>query len=427
MTLQTVKFEGIDLKPYPKLFLRVTSELADLGIKKCLFHKNFGIDTYARELTIIIHPYYIGNMNLRTFDVSINREYYEYIMKLKGVSTNDFNYISELPDADGEKIDFKVGASNVPIGVYFKNRNIILLYPNVFANLSLDLENKYLLFFFSLLKEFSKKVKIEKTDIKDKLKEIMITNFNREIKNSINTIRNTKVTMDNDIRSYYESITNMTKNSKVADIEIETLTSYLNNLNVNLLEQINEIKKLPFVKSARLTLNGIWIDVGDIEITFEKHKVKLGRFKLLIRPNRIEVKNKTPLFLQDKGSSYRNEYNHPHVKSPENICFGNRREEVQKLLRELKLKKLVYFLNLFLRSYNPNDKYLDIRYWIKSRQSEVCNPETTEVIFEDANYEEDEEQEPEMIDGDDTNEDNQEEEDREDNPDWQDEPEEEHR
>jgi hypothetical protein len=415
MTLQTIKFEGIDLKPFPKLFLRVTSELADLGIKKCLFHKNFGIDTYARELTLIVNPYYVRNLGLRTFNISANLEYYNFIMKLKGVTTNDFNYISNFEGEPFEKIEFKLENTIVTLGAYFKNRNIILIYPNFLHDLSLELNNKYLLFFLDLLKEFAKKVTIEKVEIKDKLKEIMIANFNREIKSTINQIRTEKVTMDNDVRSYYESIINMTKKSKALDIQIESLNSYLSNLNTNLLKQLDEIKKLPFVKSARLTFNGIWIDIGNIEIEFEKTKVRLGHYKLLIRPNRIEIMNKTPLFIQEKGSSYRNTYNHPHVKTPDNICFGNRREEVYKLLRELKLNKLVYFLKLFLGSYNPNDKYLDIRHWIKSRQKEVCNLETHDIIFEEQEYEEDKEQEPDITGY--TDEDNQGEEEQDGEPD----------
>ncbi len=76
-------------------------------------------------------------------------------------------------------------------------------------------------------------------------------------------------------------------------------------------------------------------------------------------PKQIKFENKKKLVHKHNSNLI-----HPHVNNG-GVCYGNRGQKVRELLGKNEFKKLVYFLYLFLKSYNHGDCYNLIQYWMR--------------------------------------------------------------
>jgi len=157
------------------------------------------------------------------------------------------------------------------------------------------------------------------------------------------------------------------------EIEIEALDKFMNNGNEELKREFKEIEGLKFVKKINIENNGIRVNIGDVSIKVVGYKgeggdmidVPIGEIEFFITPEKIYVDNlkRKTIWLNKVDTK---ELIHPHVLwgDPSTVCWGSERWGIMSnLLGEFKLKDLVYMLNLWAKSYTPNDKYVAIGYW----------------------------------------------------------------
>jgi len=143
--------------------------------------------------------------------------------------------------------------------------------------------------------------------------------------------------------------------------EIKDLKSYDKNIDTSIQEQIEEIKKLPFVKGLRFTSNGISVDVGRIDINYKNVDYYIGDFTILITPYGVQIKNRNPVITYEDG--YREAVEHPHMNAND-ICFGGERtHKINEFISKFQLKQLVYMVYLFLKTYTDRDYYHKINLW----------------------------------------------------------------
>jgi len=347
------------LRDYPKLILRLNAEFKDLGIKEVTYQKEIREDSYFNNITLVIDPsYYMVRNNF--VDMVSNTHYeklYNKIQNLAGYNSCNSYYKIEEPR---EKIEVEIEGEKFEIGCYIKERNLIIIYYNLFhTNLELLFKNDLLFYFIKALKDFVKNNKVKKVDIKKVLKELTIERFCNSAKNKIVELDLKIKSKSKEIKDYEKTIVIDYREIQGSIVGIKGLNSLIKNSKKIVMEGIDEIKALPFVKKVSLSKDGIKVEVGDIFIKDLGIDYYIGEFVIYIKPEKIEIKNKKPVLNGDG-----HELTHPHIDTSGTICFGDRKNKVYELLGNYELKKLVYFIYLYLKSYNQADKYFSLsEYW----------------------------------------------------------------
>ena len=350
---------AIDRTRYPRLLLKLKHTLETMGITQVYYKKDLKSMDVHNELTLMIYPRTPSDEGSH-FNQSYHGSSSPFYNKLKDLPTFNHNsiYYNEYFNSEGIPIKMKVGDGELEVGTYVKNRNLLVLYHGIFyflnyTNSNKEEDNVGIYLFINTLKDFIIKNKVKTEDLTEVIKNRAIEVFKDEFKREISGNQRNIKQIEMDIISYNETIKKKFFDKEKNKRNILKMKDLLENLETNILKQVDEIKTLKFVKSTRLLLKGIKIDVGKIKIK----DIYIGDFIIYITPRNIKFENVNP---QDSSKRL----SHPHISGREgSICFGNRKDLVYELLAKYDYKKLVYFLYLYLKSYNKNDKYNSIEYW----------------------------------------------------------------
>jgi len=375
--LETLKKTYLD--SYPKLLLKVSSEIKSMGFKKLLYKDTFNDDTFFNDLTLMIGPL-IGNSSYGSYislDALFPHTDLEIFYATKNGFDADYNSFFMFDEFHREKILVKQTKQNrdgtkeefsIEIGCYLKDRNLVIIYFPIFhSKLSLGLNNELMFGILRHLKKWIKKRKPERVNTTEKMRDLVIERFVNKAKDTIRNYDDKIRTNVKSIESYNKSIIEFIRANEVYRNAIKSLEEMVKKAKSSIYKEIEEIRKLKFVNSARLTIRGIKVDVGDIYIRYEGKDVYIGDFTILIKPDKIKIQNRKPIETKDGAVRI-----HPHIEDAESeyICFGSRREKIYELLASYQLKKLVYFIYLFLKSYNDADKYYSIKLWLNEDKNE---------------------------------------------------------
>jgi len=345
----------------PKMLLRLNAEFKDLGFKQIRMQEKINATTFCKSLTLFIQPQFREDFKAKNVDTRSNEDLNFFIGSKKGF-VGDFFY--QVPIMDKTKtfsIYFtrRLRAQKFEMGCYIKNRNIVMLYFPIIDKTRLDYHEKNeLLFFF--LKEFKKwmsNIRVQKIDVKEKIMDMMIVKFFSETENKVIQSKNSIIESESQIRYLREEVVKYYVRIDQSKEQLIFLEHLSKNKVVAFRKKLDEITKLEFVKNIELTDSGIVVDVGDVAMMRGRRKYKLGNYQIIIKPNSIEVKNDKPVKRGDDS------YHHPHV-SQDNICFGSGKDKAYELLGTMQLKKLVYYMYVFLKSYNSKDPYIKLTEFI---------------------------------------------------------------
>lgn len=386
------------MKENPQIALKINGVLKKLGFNEVIYKENFNLrKAYYKKLTLSINP--------TLHEDFIYSDSRNLLMK-KLNEFKDTGFIQEGMNAfeKGEEEDVIIdieGHGKATIGRYYKNRNLfIFYYPIFYTDFSLGLKNKCLFYLLDLLKLACNQSKIEEINLDEKVLEIMLESFNYDLSNEKRRFEKDVETCARDIKNYQESIINCIRSKTIKENQIKQLEGFNKNGSEKIRKEIEEIKKLPFVKDITLNFDSIRIDVGEI---FIKHKFSreeevkelfIGDFFFNITPISISVDCKKKFKIKDTYSRRGlRELIHPHIRGNDinNVCWGDRRSKIYEYLANFDLKRLVYFLYMWSKSYNENDKLENLSYWLDHPRN---NPNVENQIFtenEDLNDNDDEE------------------------------------
>lgn len=348
---------------YPKLVLKLKSILEKANITKVLYEQKIDDDTYFDDLTLIIRPMYqreSRDYNLNDYSSSnVITKLYNKINKLKGWAgtTRMRTYIG----SDRKEIMINVGTmmskAEIEIGCYIPDRNALILYYDIIGTeRSYQTENDVLFFFVNHLVDFMKKARVKKKNLKGVVEKRTIEQFSVIIKDEIRNKENDNEVQKANIETGERLIVNAIKKIALNDTELESVKKMLGNVKNYIQKQVEDIKRLDFVKSVDLTAEGMKINVGDIFIRHQGENIYIGEFTMIIKPKKIKIVNNDHL----KGDI---NYIHPHIDTGGTICYGSRKTDILKLLAQNEFKKLVHILYLYLKSYTEGDSYSNISYW----------------------------------------------------------------
>jgi flagellar motility protein MotE (MotC chaperone) len=356
-----VKLKQTELGLSPKLLLKVSSMLKKLNIKDFARNKLIVNDFYSKDLCLIVHTnlswmgcnnYYPG------YNPSAN-DFFKYLSTLGGYDDTSPRNIEIYNSNDIIPIylNYEISTdlfNKFLIGGYIKEKNIIMIYYDIFkSDMKQNLGNKLFLTFIDALIEFNKKTPFETVDITEAKKRAIINRFQTEANNTLKDRATSISRYETNISNCRDQFLKEYRNLQVNKETVKAIEKLLENVNDTINKQMEEIKALKFVKSVKLTVKGVKVNIGDVSINYKDKIYFIGEFSILFEPSSIEITNKYPLTSGDKE-------HHPHIRKPNAVCFGNRETLVYEMLAKNELKKLVYFIYLYLKSYNEDDKFVEI-------------------------------------------------------------------
>ncbi len=358
--------------------LKFNSKLKKLGIKKIKFRGDLNSELVEKELTLYINPVYndLSYTSRRSGGESFE-DFYSYLMSLGGSeSFEEYHQLKQDVVETQETLRVDFGGKKCSIGEYIRERNIIIIcVPLPTYNFKLGKSYTYLDFYIKCIEGVFKNHKIKEENTGGLLKKLLLRRYmayaqkNLEEKNSL--LRTSKQNLD----EYTQEIAELHNTIKTLYLDIESIKIISKNLERSLIEQLEEVEKLKFVKEVELGDEGIRILFDKIFIKVRGQDIEMGEYEVLLKPKKIEIKNRQPL---DYGGVI---YHSCHIEG-DAICFGDGNTMAYELLGKMELKKLTHFLYIYLKTYNPEDTFLSMDLWIKGKENGGVIP-----------YEEDEEDE----------------------------------
>jgi len=203
-------------------------------------------------------------------------------------------------------------------------------------------------------------MKLTKVDVTEKMKSAFIEKFKTEINNKLSEVKNGLKYNEDEINNLQSNLIKTIRTATLNRKQIEGLIAFSTNTNDTIKKAIEEVKQLPFVKDVRLTGSGIGLDVGSIKIKYKDEEVYIGDFYLIISPDGIKVYCKNPILNNENI-----EISHPHIDGNNNCYGGERENKIIEYLSTFDLKKLVFFIYMFLKTYTAGDSYNNLDMWCR--------------------------------------------------------------
>lgn len=376
-------------KKSTQTILKFNSELKKFGFKK-VYIKNQTIteDTLEDNLTLYFAPSFQYGLNYvyRDYMRDSFKEITNHLISLSG-SGRFYKYYALKKYSFEEQVELKIKHNNKKyiVGNYLISRNIVVFYlPPNYADWKLGKDNEYFLEILSYIKYLVQEYKIKEKNINELKEQLFISKFTKAINFKIKDCSFKVNEATQCIEEYREKIAEWYSEATLGKLAIENLKQMSGQIKKSLLEKVEEIKQLKFIKDVSLTHEGIIINFEKIHIKVKDELIEMGEYKITLLPNTIQIINNEPVLYN--GSTYHS----PHIEK-NNICFGNEKTLAYELLGKLELKKLVHFLYLYLKNYNPEDTYLSMNYWIAGKENNGAVPDD----FSDEDNEEEEYEESE--------------------------------
>lgn len=342
----------------PPTYLKVQSLLKGLGFEDVKIGFEIGESQYFEKMTLMIHPRAMRSLNGGGF--LIPNEATNKWKQKSGYKHISILHIIKNYDEGGEGIII----DGVHMGDYYRKRNVVMFFFPIYnTQLSMGLKNDFLFYLLEKFKKEIERLKIKKADVSNKMREDLINKFLDGIKKSIMNfdyrIKENLLGLDNHRK---KEITYLSDNHQLKE-QIKVLKGTQKAMGEGIENKIAEIRKLSFVKRVGISNLGIRVDFRKIDLDHNGKKVELGECYCYLNPTNLEIKNKN--FVKYEGQTYHS----PHI-SGNSICFGNGKTKAYDLLASLKFKELVYFIYLYLKTYNEGDTYINIRAWEKCKRED---------------------------------------------------------
>jgi hypothetical protein len=356
---QYFKLSSTDIE----LFLKLNKLLKDFGFSKVRFG-DIPVDPQPK-LTLIVRP------GCYSYDYVIDAIWNESVKKYSNIESFACSRIREpsfLDFKETEKFFFKdTDPKQGHFGFWVKSSNIAIVYFPLYECQRPDT----LKYYMELLERELKRVKIK--EVKIDLEEIAMNKFMMALNQAIHNKQMSIDTSHNNILSYMQSVRLFVNEVATFNAELEGLLDYQKNFNTIFKKNLQEMKKLKFIKNLALDVEGIKFDIQDIIIKYGKDYYGLGDFTITIKPdNSFMVKG------NNKGvPASGHTYWHPHV-SDNSSCFGEHSITILNLIKDMKYKELAVLINMALHTYNHSDKFLAIE---KFKDFIIKNPDKKKIEF----------------------------------------------
>ena len=288
------------------------------------------------------------------------------------------------PNADGYEINTIAGEKSediklhdIKIGVYYKQRNLILININPFYNVNLmDVmsykDNKYLTTILDDLKNAITALKIKKDNSEQFKLRILVDAFNKKAKGRVKQMEQSLKDAQQNIESYQQSLTNAYSEQVSLNSQIKALNVVGKDAVDLFIKQIGKVKEQELVDSVELKN-------GSINITFIPTTIKerIGRnmegkatsgpfFHMFIGKITCHIYGDGKIETTCDHICDGNHHPHSHGKAP---CLGSGdgTNMMHKLIAERNFADFIYIFWMWIKRWRPEDCYIKPHIYIDNR------------------------------------------------------------
>ena len=385
--------EGI--KKNKLLFDKLQKDLKDFGISKVIINKDIREENITSpDVVLYLKPSgikdtfrenlesgYIGK--LRTF---IHSGYYPNLESPDLITVSVCGY--KLRKFQTEQI-VTLKIKDMEIGVYYPERNIVVIYFNPFDH---EIISPFMKGYSPLLKDIVsllKLVQIKKYDVTTFQQKLFLDGFVSRSRSRIRDVKNTQESLQRDWTNAQQNERNIYNNFIANKQEVEYLEQVLESEGTILFKEIAETKKLPFIDSVKLKGTEIVVTLQEGTIKFKTYKrrsinfglrtVYMGKLSLHIAPTQLRV---TSDYRTTDGNP------HTHASSDGSPCFGDGelRKQLNTALAESKISTVAKTFYFWTKTHNENDSHMKKSDFLKDRLKQglpVWDEKGERVIIDD--------------------------------------------
>lgn len=321
---------------------RYTEILTELGIKVVHSKPTINIPSLSSvypEPTLLIIPTIILQTGTHVYSSPISKQ----------VDTHTYLFynLPEIPE--GEKIIFRDTLIGYKIG------NVYIIGFNPFP---ITMRIKY---FDTAIDMIKKGLNISTTRpqepqlSEEELIKINAKEFSRGLEQKMLSNTSRIVDIRRHIENYQRNILDELKEHETLIKENEMINTMRGNLSEKFVEKFQEIKSLSVIKDVKMSRDGIIVNFGKICIKHNGKNYYIGNLIATIKHSGITFKN-------TDNTAKSGSCQHPHILD-NHPCFGTYSKEILDLLAQMELKRLVFILAQYLRTYYPGSKYGSISDW----------------------------------------------------------------
>lgn len=344
-----------------KLYKQIYETTKAKQLKSWVLDKTPVAEMINEEITIITDITETNRTsNNNTYRIQMMKDYGQIINKIS---------INKIIMTQAEIPHETIKINRKRIGYYIRKRNTIILETNIFSIIIETEEDRIetIKLLTDILKSIQEISPEKNQEAQKEIEQIQITKLTAEMCKRIIQTKKQEETLRTTIENYQEGIAeSMTKLEYEKEI-LELLTKKVMDTKKYITEQIEQLKKLEFVKDARITTKGIEIEYGDIYITTrinttdyqeEVKTIYIGDITATIDQQKIKIKNKYPL----------SGYHHPHVSQDGKPCYGSSAKTIINIITTFNLIKTAIWLNTYLKTITRGSEHYNATAWYKHRE-----------------------------------------------------------
>jgi len=364
-------FESLDVfygsRNVPLCAIKYNSIFLGMGFERVSFHAELKSYTYYPQLTVLVSPQIVLPVidSPEVKELTSRRNTPDeiaalkvFLRKINGYNSTDNYYTIKSNSEEIKPLILECENKQIIIGQYLKERNIVIFYINPFYTNMATEDNIYPDSVLKIYSDLMKNISLKKVDVIEKMKLAFIEKFKTEITTTLQRLQSNVTSSEKNLVQLNSNLINEIKNIRLFKCQTQNLIAFNLNTDEKIKQGIEEVKGLPFVKNVRLVGSGICMDIGDISITHNGKDVYLGNYYLIISPDNVRVYCKNPIISNDNM-----EIIHPHINENRN-CYGGQREiRINTYLAGFDLKKLVFYVYMFLKTFTPDDCYYQLNMW----------------------------------------------------------------
>jgi len=318
--------------------------------------------------TLVVHPCKV-DFKISSYSEELGRLVSSLFSNISGYRrTMESNKVYPRFETSGKRLMI----NKVVVGDYYPDRNLIMIYFNIFPEYPSRKIIMSSTYFLKKLFEINE-IKLDSLsqEVSEKFKEAVEEQTIKKFVLSVDKVitrKTTELSSNNtNIEKYSTELIASYGNIRRLTSEVFQLKKFRQEFKNKFRRNISTIKQLPFVEELKITAQGIIVDVGDISISYGKSYCYIGDLSIIINPTKVTIKNKYPF--RHRGSSSATIYEHPHVMDGD-LCLGSYSSKVTKHLSNLELKQLVFVIYRFLKTYSKGHAYVELVTWKAFRKRE---------------------------------------------------------
>ena len=374
-SLLTANYGG--LKTNIKLFDAVTKILKDNKIKKVNIEISINeANELVKTPTLYINPTIgVANSYESGYNVRLSKLIFKtFPHELKNqeeIQTRIVGNCYYIRPIQGEQI-IDITIKDAVVGKYYKDRNIIILFFNPFLLNKIYHFTEELPEIHTLLDKEFKRIGITKVSTEEMIKKNFITNFMGGVKSTLIQKEDEIKSIIRQIQDYDKRIVDNERQKILNQQTIEYLRGLLDTGGENMLNEIDEVEKLPFIEKYELKNNSLDLVFKPTFLkikNFKRHShndgvgtryIYVGQITASIRPDGIRISNPYNMI---------NGHPHTHGNHDGTPCFGS--GDAAKQIREFrihnKFKELGTMLWFWINTHREDGAYIRMAQFYDDR------------------------------------------------------------